>query len=608
MMAKQWFFYQRHQVALLVLVLSSLGNTFSVAFRLQSTTTSSSSVGSRSIFYANNPITSPATTRIRHRSNGIVNGGGSARLQCSLLPSAVADVASKISPPIRNSLLLGSAAALAYKNRRKLFYPGSSPDPALSEPLPDGSLGCPLVGNLSVFTQMGDVKSGAGKFYRVQAARSDNPTIFKYAILGKPTVLVSGMKNVRAVFNQEFRLVKTGLVSKGFKKLFGGESLLLATDQGRHQFLRRLVGQSMTPDAIDDAMPALVESATTQINRLSLDKPVEMEDVLTQFTLDVAWRQILGLDLKNDEIQTFNGAVGDWIGGILNIFTTLLPGTRWTKAGKAYSYLVSKIERKLDDLEKNGPDGSTLSGMYFAKDEEDPSKSLTREEIISNSLLLILAGSETAASTLTVAMLVLGLHKDVLKKLKEEQLAMMSKYEGKEMTRDMLEKECPYLDAVIKETMRIKPLATTGAMRFAQESFVVEGKQIPKGYAVGFNVYITHSLDEKVKEEGDAHMNVVTGFKPERWLDAETRPTEYMPFGLGPRYCLGVNLALAEMKVFLALFARRVDFEMTNTTAENVEWKKLSIIPKPRDGAFISITSLTDGTAGSRVVESAVSA
>lgn len=258
----------------------------------------------------------------------------------------------------------------------------------------------------------------------------------------------------------------------------------------------------------------------------------------------------------------------------------------------------------------NGPDGSTLSGMFFAKDEEDPSKSLTKDEIISNSLLLILAGSETAASTLTVATLALGLHKDVLKKLKEEQLSMMSKHEGKELTRDMLEKDCPYLDAVIKETMRIKPLATTGAMRFAQETFVVDGKQIPKGYGVAFNPYITHSLDPMVKEDDDSHMDVAKGFRPERWLDDKTKPTEYMPFGVGPRYCLGVNLALAEMKVFLALFARRVEFNMTNTTADNVEWKKLSIIPKPKDGALISVSSLSESadTTGSRAIRSTVSA
>ena len=94
-------------------------------------------------------------------------------------------------------------------------------------------------------------------------------------------------------------------------------------------------------------------------------------------------------------------------------------------------------------------------------------------------------------------------------------------------------------------------------------------------------------------------MDVVKGFKPERWLDDKTKPTplpkptEYMPWGVGPRFCLGYNLAMAEMKVFLALFARKVDFNLTNTTPDNIEWKKVSIIPKPKDGALISVTSLS---------------
>ncbi len=313
------------------------------------------------------------------------------------------------------------------------------------------------------------------------------------------------------------------------------------------------------------------------------------------FTISSTCCMIVGLNLKDDEIDTFYGAVNDWIGGILNPVTSIFPMlTKYRKVGKAYDYLISKIDNKLESLERNGPDGSTMSGMFFAKDEDDTSKRLDRSEIISNTLLLILAGSETAASTLTVAMLALGLHKDALKKLRDEQLAMMSKHPGEGMTRDILDKDCPYLDAFVKEVMRIKPLATTGAMRFSQETFVVEGKQVPKGYGVAFNPYLTHLLDPALKEEDGSHMDVARGFKPERWMDDDTKPTEYMPFGVGPRYCLGVNLALAEMKVFLALFARRVDFDMTNTTPENVEWKKISIIPKPKDGALISVLSMSD--------------
>ena len=403
------------------------------------------------------------------------------QLKCALLPSTVTNVASRLSPPVRNSLIVGAAAVAIYRNRRVL-YPGSAPDPDFSEPLPEGSLGCPLIGNISYFANMGDTATGPGKFFRWRAAKYVNPRIWKYSMMGKPTVVLSGMASLKQVFNDEFKSVKTGVITKGFTKLFGGESLLFVDDADRHKYLRRLVGSAITPEAVQAAMPMLIESATEQLDKIKTDEPVEMERILGSYTLDVAWRVILGLDLQPDECQTFYDAVEAWIGGIIDPRVTMLPGMEKTKAGKALKYLVSKIERKLDGLEKNGPDGSTMSGMYFARDEEDPSKRLTRDEIISNTLLLILAGSETAASTLTVASLALGLHKDVFEKLKDEQAAMLERHPNGEMTRNVLERECPYLDAVIKETMRIKPLAAGGAIRYAQETLVVEGKQIPKGY------------------------------------------------------------------------------------------------------------------------------
>lgn len=58
---------------------------------------------------------------------------GSTTLKCALLPT----IATKISPPVRNAILFGTAAVAVYKNRR-VFYPGSAPDPSFSEPLPEG--------------------------------------------------------------------------------------------------------------------------------------------------------------------------------------------------------------------------------------------------------------------------------------------------------------------------------------------------------------------------------------------------------------------------------------------------------------------------------------
>jgi cytochrome P450 len=515
-------------------------------------------------------------------SCGPINKPCSTRLHASVF-SPLTKAVGIVSPSVRNAVLL-VAAVLAILNRQQILFPGTSPDSKYSEPLPPGSFGCPFFGH-NIFKTTSE--GGPGEFFRQTSAKLGNSRIFKYMFVGQPIVSVAGMRNVKKVFNNEFKSIQTRLLQSIFGySLFGKESLIMSTDSEEHSFLRRLVGAAMTPDSIDKAIPSLQKSVTEQIDKILLHPTAVMEDICTNFTLDVAWRQILGLNLEESEIPSFYQAVNNWILGLFDLRLLFLPGGQYTKAGRAHTYLVSLINKKIDDLNRKGPDGSTLSAMVFAKDEFD-GKKLSRQQVIDNSLLLILAGSETTASTLTTGVLLLGLHPDVFQKMKEEQQVLAAK-DGGVLSLRQIDKECPYLDAVTKEIMRIKPLPSGGAMRYVKDTLVVDGVQIPKGYRVGFNVQLTHAYDPVTYVPDWSHMDAVKGFKPERWLSESTKPSEFMPFGYGPRYCLGANLAIAEMKVFLSLFARRVDFDLVNMSKDNVTWQTKSILPKPEDGSVIA--------------------
>lgn len=78
---------------------------------------------------------------------------------------------------------------------------------------------------------------------------------------------------------------------------------------------------------------------------------------------------------------------------------------------------------------------------------------------------------------------------------------------------------------------------------------------------------------------------------PERWLNPKTAPdTDFVPFGAGPRFCLGYQLALCEMKVFLATMARKIDYNLIKDHGGDVEWNPtMSVIPQPSDGVEISV-------------------
>ena len=359
---------------------------------------------------------------------------------------------------------------------------------------------------------------------------------------------------------------------------------------------------------------------------------------LTQgMALDVTSQLILGLNhlkdeekeegekdttittTKAEEIAKFEQMTATWLKGIYN-----KPGTPEMDATlQARSYLVQAIENKIQDLEYVGKsDGSTIGGLLFAttiQDDTDdnnddnndvdpllvvsrtiPSnqRTLSREEIIHNALLLILGGTETVTGTLANALLLMGLHPHVWESVVQEQEKIVAEY-GESLSSSSLH-ESTYLDAVIQETMRILPI-TLISRRLTKETMIVNGRgtgkkknnekihsedqqyQIPKGWGIGYNIYLTHENDP-VMEKGN--MDLELGFRPERWLSSSScfvqeeenssssttnnnnkkvvttttlpRPSamDYLPFGSGPRQCPGGVLALTEMKVFLSLLAR----------------------------------------------------
>jgi len=411
-------------------------------------------------------------------------------------------------------------------------------------------------------------------------------------------VSVSGKDNIKALVKNEFKGEGRGIGTKliggehNFGDLFGDKAVLYENDAGKHGRLRKVVGEAMSPVAIAEALPSFQDLANQQVDRVLKADTIQMEEVFNDFTLDIAWKQILGLDLKQEDISEFHKMVQIWVKCIMDPMLLVpfrIPGLmKWTKVGRARTYIVSKIEEKLDKLERDGPDSSTLSKLYFATDDEG--NKLTREEVIHNAMILIFAGSETSSSTLTCASLLLGLHPNVWRKIKAEQDELVAEL-GEEFTRETLDKSV-YLDSVIKETLRVKPIEF-GEMRLVENTVEVDGKQIPKNWFALFNVKQTHWNDPSTFKEDGSHMDVREGFQPERWLDETTKPSEWMPFGEGGRRCIGERLGMAEMKVFLGMMARKLDrYDLVNVHGDDdIVWKPDTVMARPADGTEIRATA-----------------
>ncbi|XP_061187622.1 cytochrome P450 3A24-like [Saccostrea echinata] len=204
---------------------------------------------------------------------------------------------------------------------------------------------------------------------------------------------------------------------------------------------------------------------------------------------------------------------------------------------------------------------------------DDPQKAeekrgLSSKEIIANCLLFFFAGYETTAATLTYMAYLLALHPDVQRRLYDE---IVMELGDEEPGYDNVGK-LQYMDMCINETMRMFPVAPRTDRTCVQDT-EVNGLKVPKGMKIAIPIWILHHSDKLWKNPEK--------FDPERFTPenkAKLNPYQFMPFGYGPRICIGKRLALTEIKVAMTKILR--EFEFTTCSKTNVP-------PKFRNGASL---------------------
>ncbi|KAM6982456.1 cytochrome P450 3A40-like [Tautogolabrus adspersus] len=174
------------------------------------------------------------------------------------------------------------------------------------------------------------------------------------------------------------------------------------------------------------------------------------------------------------------------------------------------------------------------------EDTGSEKKGLTDNEILSQAMIFIFAGYETSSSTLGFLSYDLAINPQIQKRLQEE-IDETFPNKGKPTYEALMQME--YLDMVINESMRLYPIANR-LERMAKASVEVNGMTIPKGTTVMIPVYTLHR-DPALWPEPDT-------FNPERFSKENKDnidPYSFLPFGAGPRNCIGMRFALVMMKL-----------------------------------------------------------
>lgn len=190
--------------------------------------------------------------------------------------------------------------------------------------------------------------------------------------------------------------------------------------------------------------------------------------------------------------------------------------------------------------------GTDLLSMLLSARNAD-GVGLSDDEIVGYIASTVFAGYDTMVHTVCVAAYVLAQFPQVGAKLYEEVRALG----GAPPTAKQLD-GLPFLDGVVKETLRLVPAAPFIA-RTIEETAELGGYELPPRTELMLSLYHTHRMPEIWPNPNR--------FVPERWNGLKPRPSEYLPFSIGPHMCTGWSLALFEMKLMLAMFIQRFRFD-----------------------------------------------
>ncbi|KAJ8940730.1 hypothetical protein NQ318_005481 [Aromia moschata] len=218
--------------------------------------------------------------------------------------------------------------------------------------------------------------------------------------------------------------------------------------------------------------------------------------------------------------------------------------------------------------------------------EKGDKKTLTMSEIAAQSFIFFLAGYETSSATMTFALYQLAINPDIQDRVREEIETVLSKHNG-EMTYEAVT-EFKYMEQVINETLRLYPPLPM-ILRSCSADYKVPGENlvIEKGTRVHIPVMGIH-YDEEYYENPYC-------FDPDRFSEENKKKIKkytYMPFGEGPRICIGMRFGLMQSKIGLASILRKFRVTLNERTKLPLTFCKTSVFINAEGGVWLNLEKI----------------
>jgi len=374
-------------------------------------------------------------------------------------------------------------------------------------------------------------------------------------------IFISHPDHVRTILSAPARCFDAGRANGILGPLVGDNSLLLL-DGAAHKQQRQLLMPPFHGDRMATYGKIITQVTGQAIDRQPQGEAFRVRSLTEEITMRVILNAVFGLneggryETMRRTMSTFLNMTASPVKSSLLFFPSLQqnlgPWSPWGRFLAIRDQLDALLYAEIQQRRQESPDErqderqDILSMLLLARDEEG--QGMSDKELRDELVTLLLAGHETTATALAWALYWVHRCETVRDRLIEEITALGDNPDP------MAVFKLPYLTAVCNETLRIYPVAMVTFPRITNEPFSVGDYQFPAETVLAPCIYLTHHRDDIFP---DSH-----SFKPERFLERQYSPYEFYPFGGGNRRCLGMALALYELKLALATLVTKHEFTL----------------------------------------------
>lgn len=438
-----------------------------------------------------------------------------------------------------------------------------------------GRLGLPLIGE--TFSLLSATNSTRGCYDFVRLRRLWHGRWFKTRLFGKVHIYIPTPEGARTIFANDFDLFNKGYV-KSMADAVGKKSLLCVPVES-HKRIRRLLSEPFSMTSLYAFITKFDKLLCGRLQKLEESgKSFKTLDFCMEMTFDAMCGMLMSIteDSLLRQIEKDCTAVSN----AMLSFPVMIPGTRYYKGITARNRLMETF-REIIARRRRGEEspGDFLQTM-LQRDSFPASEKLDDSEIMDNLLTLIIAGQTTTAAAMMWSVKFLHDNKDAQDMLREEQLSLTKmKPEGASLNHEDIN-NMRYGLKVVKETLRMSNVLLWFP-RVALKDCTIEGYEIKKGWHVNIDAACIHY-------DSDLFMDPLK-FNPQRF-DEMQKPYSFIPFGSGPRTCLGMNMAKVTMLVFLHRLTSGYTWTLDDL---DTCLEKKAHIPRLRSGCPITLKSIS---------------